>query len=171
MAGKEQRISLDRHPEISLELENMRRQLKHREFNLSNVYGSMSEIVRDFQDVHTRLDQLISVCADRACSEYPRRDDAAEVSFEQSEPEPRTVFGLLRKRNYDIQKLPDRYTIKCDYIDQGHHYKGEYSPQRLQGQPKMTIGDTTFEIDRFGALKITIKGIGTRYLLISFGNN
>ena len=74
------------------------------------------------------------------------------------EPEPTTVLGLLKKRNYVIQKSGDGYTIKCDYTDQGNRYKGDYS---LHGQFTGTIGDTTFEIDEDGSLKITIEGIGT----------
>ena len=164
------RMSLDRHREIGIELEKMWRQVKHWEIIFSDLYGSTSKIARSCKAVLKTLDQLRSVCTARVRSEYPQRDDAAKVYFQESEPQLETVFGLLRKRNYDIQKSREGYTIKYDYIDRGNHYKGEYTLQRLQGQPEMTIGDTTFEIDRFGALKITIKGIGTRYLLISFGN-
>ena len=102
----------------------------------------------------------------------------SEIQVEQSEPEsepelkpepePTTVSGLLKKRNYVIQKSGDGYTIKCDYTDQGNHYKLYYT---LHGQSTVNVGDTTFEIDEDGALKITIKGIGTQRLQSGFGNN
>ena len=165
------RMSFDRHREIGIELKKMRDQVKHWELIFSDSYGSTSKIAQSCKAILKALDRLVSVCADQVCSECPQRDDATNVYFQESEPQPKTVFGLLRKRNYRIQKSRYGYTIKCDYIHRGTHYKGVYSLQRLQGQSKVIIGDTTFEIDRVGALEITIKGIGTKWLPISFSNN
>ena len=76
----------------------------------------------------------------------------------EPEPEPMTVLDWLKKRNYDIQKSGDGYTIKYDYVDRGSHYKGDYS---LQQHSKIAVGDTTLEVEEDGVLKITSAGVGT----------
>ena len=77
----------------------------------------------------------------------------------EPEPEPLTVSELLKKRNYEIQREGDGYTIKYDYMDGNSRYKGNYS---LHSPSTITIGDTTLEVEETGSLKVTIAGVGTQ---------